>query len=413
MTIPSVVANGLCSGCGACAYAAPGALEMVDVPAAGLRPQVKPGVDAGDARLREAVAVCPGVGLSHDYDASQPGLVRALEDAWGPVLGVYEGYAADDAIRFAGSSGGAASALALYCLERAGMAGVLHTAAREDAPHRNETVLSTTRDELLARTGSRYAPASPCDGLQRIEDAAAPCVFIGKPCDVAAVGKARRLRPALDAKVGLTIAFFCAGTPSTAGTLAMLARMGVPEPAALVSLRYRGNGWPGEATAVFRDGDGTVTRTLTYAESWGEVLAQHQQWRCKVCADHTGEFADIAVGDPWYREIPADEPGRSLILARTARGKAVLEEAIAAGFLVAAPADPGILPRSQPNLLRTRGAVWGRIVASRVLGAAAPRYRRMPMFRHWLQVLTLRQKAQSLGGTMQRIMRRGRLEARG
>ena len=46
-----------------------------------------------------------------------------------------------------------------------------------------------------------------------IQNAPAPCVFIGKPCDVAAVENVRRLRPALDEKVGLTIAIFCAGTP--------------------------------------------------------------------------------------------------------------------------------------------------------------------------------------------------------
>ena len=36
-----------------------------------------------------------------------------------------------------------------------------------------------------------------------------------------------------------------------------------------------------------------------------------------MCADHTGEFADIAVGDPWYRPHLDDEPGRSLVLARS------------------------------------------------------------------------------------------------
>ena len=33
------------------------------------------------------------------------------------------------------------------------------------------------------------------------------------------------------------------------------------------------------------------------------------------------------------------------------------------------------LPASQPNLLRVRGAVWGRVLTSRLLGAAAPRFR--------------------------------------
>jgi coenzyme F420 hydrogenase subunit beta len=87
--------------------------------------------------------------------------------------------------------------LALFAVERGGMYGVLHTAARDDVPYLNRTVMSRSRIDMLARTGSRYAPASPCDGLQAIEDAPAGCVFIGKPCDVAGANMAAALRPAL------------------------------------------------------------------------------------------------------------------------------------------------------------------------------------------------------------------------
>ena len=100
-------------------------------------------------------------------------------------------------------------------------------------------------------------------------------------------------------RLEIVIAFFCAGTPTTAGTVEMLRRMGVEDPASLVSLRYRGDGWPGRAVAVSRGPDGAAARSeLSYEQSWGEVLADHKQRRCKLCPDHTGEFADIAVGDP-------------------------------------------------------------------------------------------------------------------
>ncbi|MCH8212422.1 MAG: Coenzyme F420 hydrogenase/dehydrogenase, beta subunit C-terminal domain, partial [Planctomycetes bacterium] len=191
---------------------------MIDSLGHGRRPRFK-GPRRTRADDQEALRVCPGLGLEHTFDRSHPDLIRELVAGWGPVLEVWEGHATDDAIRFAGSSGGAASALALACIEQGGMHGVLHIKARTDAPYLNHTILSTTRKEILSATGSRYAPASPCDGLQLIEDAPAPCVFIGKPCDVAAVHKAKQVRPALAEKVGVTIAFFCAGTPTTNATL--------------------------------------------------------------------------------------------------------------------------------------------------------------------------------------------------
>jgi coenzyme F420 hydrogenase subunit beta len=395
----------MCCGCGACAYIDPQGIEMADVLEHGRRPLVREGSLQG-AQAREALEVCPGVALEHRFDEKAPGLIRELIPAWGPVLEVWEGYSADDEVRFAASSGGAATALALYCIERGGMYGALHINARADIPYLNETILSRSRDEMMRATGSRYAPASPCDGLQRIEDAPAACVFIGKPCDVAATSKARRIRPGLDAKLGLTIAIFCAGTPSTRGTVEMLKKMGVSDMSEVKSVRYRGNGWPGNAVARFDTPAGEQKGEMTYADSWGNVLQKYRQWRCYVCIDHSGEFADIAVGDPWYRTVEPGEAGRSLILVRTERGRQILKEAMAAGYITAQKADPAIVYGSQKGFPTVRGSVWGRILVSRLMGAAAPKYRNMPMFRFWLGKLSLKEKAQSIYGTIKRVMRK-------
>lgn len=392
----------LCSGCGACAFVQPDVVHMVDDLDAGRRPVVAQGATGSRLPTLPGLAICPGVELGHD--APPKGGPGDLDPAWGPVLEVWEGHATDPEIRYAGSSGGIASALALHALEHEGMHGLLHIRAREDVPYLNETVLSRSRDDILSATGSRYAPASPCDRLDLIEQAPSPCVFIGKPCDVAATHKARRLRPKLDAKLGLTVAIFCAGTPTTRGTLEMLSDMGIEDPRDIVALRYRGNGWPGDAVASVRTPSGDVEeRNLTYQQSWGDILQRHRQWRCYVCADHTGEFADIAVGDPWYRDIQPGELGESLILVRTERGRSALNRAIAGGAVKAERADSSTLPSSQPGLLRVRGAVGGRIWVLRLLGIPAPRYRNMPMLTTWVRTLNLRGKLRSTIGTMKRI----------
>ncbi len=400
-SIRDVAEKHLCTGCGVCAYLAPAAIEMVDDLERGRRPLVH---DEHRGASRELLEACPGHHLGHDEPAPSGAIEELLAD-WGPVLEVWEGYASDPELRYAGSSGGAASALALFGVERGGMHGVLHIAARADVPWLNRTVLSRSRAELLAATGSRYAPASPCDALKLVEDAPAPCVFIGKPCDVAAASKAARVRPELAAKLGPTIAFFCAGTPSTRGTLELFRRLGIDDPAKVRSVRYRGKGWPGRWTVEFENGEKRV-ESLSYEESWGE-LQKFRQWRCYVCADHTGEFADIAVADPWYRAIPPGEPGRSLVLARTERGRHFIAQALAAGYLELERMAPEIVALSQPNLLRGRCAVFGRILATRLLGAAAPRYYRMRTFRTWWRRLTMRQKLGSVLGTVKRTWKKG------
>lgn len=409
-TIAHVTSRHLCCGCGACASLHPDVIEMVDTLEDCRRPRQRDPLPVGvtlNGQLVDALRVCPGVHLAHDEATIDSQSIDSLRDGWGPVLQLWEGHAGDPEIRFAGSSGGAATALALYCLEREGMHGVLHTAARDDVPYLNHTVMSRTRDELLSRTGSRYAPSSPCDSLGEIEQAAGPCVFIGKPCDVAAALKMRRLRPQLDANLGVTIAFFCAGTPSTKGTLDLLKKAGVDDPATVRSIRYRGKGWPGRWTVEFAGASGEVeSRSMSYEQSWG-FLQKYRQWRCYICPDHTGEFADIAVGDPWYRKVEPGEAGSSLILARTKLGRAIIEGAISAGYLIAHSVQPEILTRSQPNLLKSRGSLWGRLLALRVAGAGVPRFAGMPMFRFWWSELSWREKVQSLVGTLRRVRIRG------
>ena len=204
--------------------------------------------------------------------------------------------------------------------------------------------------------------------LKEVEEGSGTCVFIGKPCDVAAVHKAKQIRPELARKIKCTIAFFCAGAPSTRGTLKLMEKVGVKDPSTVESLKYRGQGWPGMWQVTHNDGT-QQTKELTYAESWG-YLQRYRQWRCYICPDHTGEFADIAVGDPWYRDIEPGESGSSLIVARTENGRSIVNAAMKADYIKMLKSDPTLLPRSQPNLLHTRGGLWMRLLVLRLLGAA-------------------------------------------
>jgi coenzyme F420 hydrogenase subunit beta len=403
-SIADVVSAQLCLGCGACAYIEHKRFRMGDTLEYGRRPFIR---ERADPETGEAFAVCPGISLQHTTNALHRGnILPSLFDGWGPVVAVWEGYAVDDELRFSGSSGGVASALALYCIERAGMAGVLHTAAQSAAPYLNETVMSTCRADLLARTGSRYAPASPAEGLACIEDSPSKCVFIGKPCDAAAVQSARKIRPVLDDKLGLVLAFFCAGVPSTKGNLDLLKANGVEDLSKIKELRYRGKGWPGMWTARFENqAGGQETRQMTYADSWN-YLQKYRQWRCYICPDHTGEFADIAVGDPWYRKVQPGERGKSLIVARTRHGVEVLQAAVLAGYVVLESEDPNLLPRSQSNLLATRGALWARLWVLRLLGAAVPSYTGFGLFKFWISALGFKEKLRSVTGTVKRVFQK-------
>lgn len=397
--ISQAVACNLCTGCGACAGLAPNFIRMVEDPVQGRRPVVEASA-AGQAAAHDVAPACAGLGA----DQRVLPRVDALDRAWGPVRAAWIGYAADPAIRHKGSSGGAVTALALYAVQSGAVGAVAHTVAHPTDPRRTVPALSRSREEMLRGAGSRYAQASPAEALGSLPSE--PALFVGKPCDVASVAKAKGVAPSLAARLPLTIAIFCAGAPNLQAADQLVARLGKPAHAKLTGLRFRGEGWPGLMQARWVEGGvETASDGIPYAEGWGRILQAHRRWRCRVCTDHTGAFADISVGDPWHKAPEgADDAGKSLIIARSAEGEALIRAAIAAGVLVATPASRTAIAHSQPNLLASLGAVWGRRLAMRVMGMAVPQDRGMPLFQFWL-ALSLREKAQSLGGTMKRIWR--------
>ncbi|MBL9136432.1 MAG: Coenzyme F420 hydrogenase/dehydrogenase, beta subunit C-terminal domain, partial [Verrucomicrobiales bacterium] len=295
------------------------------------------------------------------------------------------------------------TALAAYCVERAGMHGVLHIGQDPDDPLRNRTRLSRTREHLLAAAGSRYSPASVCNGLHLVESAPAPCAIIGKPAEIAAVRNARRLKPGLDQKIGVTLSFFCAESPSTGGTIALLNKLGV-DPNEVRNLRYRGFGWPGHFAPTLA-GSSEPCQRLTYRESWA-FLQAHRPWSVQLWPDSSGETADISCGDPWYEEPDGKNPGFSLVVARTQRGKEIVEGAIAAGYLELRPAEPWKLVKSQSGLLVKKGSIWGRRIGMRLLGLPVTRLDGADLYHCW-RPLQLGEKIRAIFGTLRRVVQRG------
>jgi coenzyme F420 hydrogenase subunit beta len=295
------------------------------------------------------------------------------------------------------------SAFASFCLEREQMAFALHVAMDPKTPWINRTVQSRSREELIARCGSRYAPSSPCEGLREIEASDRRAVFIGKPCDAAAVAKARRLRADLDRNLGLVLAFFCAGTPSTAGTKALLARQGINLDE-VASVRYRGDGWPGLFKAT--DADGREIRgSLTYRDSWS-YLQKYRPFRCQLCPDGTAQFADISCGDAWHVDQNCDNPGLSLAIVRTEQGKRVLHGAMEAGYVVLERATTDDVISAQSGLLDRRCQLFGRLLAFRLLGLPAPEYGGFDLYEAWRH-LPVRTRVRTVLGTWKRILARG------
>jgi coenzyme F420 hydrogenase subunit beta len=399
--LKDVVDWGLCIGCGACAYACKKKhISLVNVESQGIRPRFE---SDECAVCTECLAYCPGYTVDSYLAAGPLPKQTEADHEFGPALEIWEGYASDPEIRFRGSSGGLLSALSLYCIEKEGMAFVLHAGADPEVPWSNKTYQSRNRTEILSRTGSRYAPASPCDGLVAIEQSDKPCVFIGKPCDTAGVALASRQRPALRKNVGLVLSFFCAGTPSSRGTLDLIRSLDF-EPENVGSVQYRGEGWPGRFRVSEKQGG--REGSYSYDESWGR-LTSYRPVRCHICPDGLGRVGDISCGDAWDEFSDAsNDAGRSLVLVRTERGRQILRRAREACYVVLKPRNASGVMAAQTNLLARRREIFGRLLARRFLLMPVPKLIGFSLFRSWRKI-PFSSQCRSIVGSMVRLMQRG------
>jgi coenzyme F420 hydrogenase subunit beta len=368
--LDAIAKNGFCSGCGACAGLLGSSKVQMQLSRQGyLRPVSVGPIDSTDEELVHAV--CPGIRIEHDM------LSTGHHSIWGPIERVRTGQAKDMQIRHEGSSGGVISALAVYLLESRQVDFVAQIAVAAKDPLVNEVQMSRTRADVLRAAGSRYAPAAPLARLEEYLSTGQRFALIGKPCDIAAVRNLARVDSRIGRQVPFLLSFMCAGVPSIKGTHVLLDALGV-ERSRLQSFRYRGDGWPGMARAVSLDGR---VAEMDYTKSWGTILNRHLQFRCKICPDGTGEFADVVCADAWYGKdgYPdfEERDGRSLVISRTSVGESLVQEAVREGAIEVSDLAVTEIDRMQPYQLNRKQVVLARLLATRLRRGWAPRYRRL------------------------------------
>ena len=210
--------------------------------------------------------------------------------------------------------------------------------------------------------------------------------------------------PEVNDRIPYILSFFCAGIPSRHGTMRILDKLGVSEDE-LSAFKYRGDGWPGFATATTRDGR---TSRMSYHDSWGGILSFHQQPRCKICADGVGSLADFVCADAWHCDedgypLFEEEHGRSAVIARTEKGSRLLSAAIEAGHIETEPLTSEELVDMQPFQSRRKGISLMRMLALRLFARRVPRYRALNLL--WVaRRLPFTEAARNFAGTVRRII---------
>lgn len=396
-TVRALFRKKLCLGCGLCEALALGNARMREGEDGFLRPVFQRDLQKTERRtLRK---VCPALHVEcHGGNKGRAAI-------WGTVCSAALAWSAEKEVRHKASSGGVASALALFLLETGRVDGILHVGVEKGSYLENRLMVSRTREEVLARAASRYAPADIFSRLPQIleERPGEKYAFVGKPCDMAGMRNFLALHPCHAPRIYCLISIFCAGMPSLRATRRAVASFGrKEEPCAL---RYRGEGWPGAFCATYADGS---EGRMSYDDSWGKILGRDLGLRCKICPDGVGLLSDIALGDAWntkdgYPDFTEDE-GRNFCLIRTPRGDDLMRSAAEAGYLVSEPLAREQIASMQPYQYDRRRVAGLRILAVRLLLPGALRMKGLGLLKA-AATTPLPRAAREFLGTIRRFVR--------
>jgi len=374
-TILDVRMAGLCHGCGTCAGVCP--FQAIRMVRSESNAEYLPEIDAKKCTLCQlCVKCCPG----HSVDFRKLNLEcfgkQPSDNLLGNYLNCYVGHSNDYEIRYDSSSGGIASQLLIFALERKIVDGALVIGMKDDKPLEPKPFIARSKDEIISASRSKYCPVSANEALQHIQKENGKFAVVGLPCHIHGIRKAESVDSKLKGKIVLHICLLCSHMANFLGTEFILKKVNVPKEQ-VKQLAYRGQGWPGAMTIKLGQRSSV---TIPLVGSWNSYWPIFSSFfftptRCTLCPDQAGELADISLGDAWLPEMKGDKIGESVIVTRTQIAETILSEMASAGIISVKAIKPEKVKQSQAlNLKFKKRDLSTRLAMFKLLDRQVPRY---------------------------------------
>lgn len=345
-SIEPILANQLCSGCGACSFICP--IEDCITYKYGERynfPTINTDTCVNCAKCLRA---CPS---DFQLEGATPNYTEDFSNKNYECQMVYSNHGPT---RFGGASGGFITELLRHHIESGNVDGAIVTKTEGDNPLVAESYIARDFASLFSARGSKYAPVSSCTALKEALEKPGRYIFVGAPCMVEGLVRLQKQLPVLKERIVLTVTFVCAGQPSREATKSYIVNDGKVSLKEARRISYRGAGWPGRFQVHGENGKLLMDRPLL-GGSLRHVVGVNHPLKCELCLDHWGYFADIVVSDPWTKDVKGGiaqlgglggdiarlervksdtfGDGMSAIMIRKERGTQFVESALKSGCL--------------------------------------------------------------------------------
>jgi coenzyme F420 hydrogenase subunit beta len=222
------------------------------------------------------------------------------------------------------TSGGIISTISYYLLSTRQVDGV--TATRfvytENGP-KVEDFIARTKHDVLESQGSKYVPSMTNLLIELCEKEGGKYLFIGTPCQIAALRLMSEKNKTLRKIFPYTLANFCGGYRDYRHLKFLFYKYNI-EPGKVVNFRFRGGGQPG--TMLIETSDRNIV--LAKYPEYNNFTPIPKLFRCTFCEDATGELADFSCGDAWIERFLSDRRNWSIVFCRSSKATLLMNELI-------------------------------------------------------------------------------------
>lgn len=361
-----------CTGCGLCQSVFGNQKVQLSVDTDGFyHPKFGQTFSIVDKILLEGF--CPAVSIvKYQYEKKNRFVL------WGNIINCFVAYSTNEIIRKEASSGGAITTILNYLLNNKLIDAAIQIGPDANNPVINKVYSNICLEDLLKCSNSRYSPSAPLINITNTIKPGKKYAIVGKPCDIYAIRRYNNINNKYVCNNIYYISFFCAGIPSYRGTEEVLSKLGV-EYKSVSNIYYRKDGWPGGFKVITK---GNEVFTMAYNDSWGKILNKYLPFRCKICPDGIGEFADIVCADAWQdydgKGYPTFEnrEGLSLLISRTDKGSEIVNKVMNDGYInnYKTINDYDNIDKMQPYQALRRKWLYARILALKLLFYRIPKY---------------------------------------
>jgi coenzyme F420 hydrogenase subunit beta len=317
--VSSVIKDKLCIGCGLCYSICPANAILWDKS----RSHVPDVIEDKCVHCKICLKICPSVNFEKDYLSIYRDFKSYLV---GPVERVFLSYSTDDEIRRDASSGGFVTEFLTALLDKCVINGALVVTSNPADPFRPRVIIAKNKADIKNAKGSKYTIASTGLLLGEMLKTDGKFAVVGTPCQILAFRRAEKIFKGFKEKIVVYVGLFCGHVMCQEGYEMIAEKETGKTPASVKNIKYRGDGWPGYLSILFKDG---TTLKLPHDE-WVKLYFSSLLFtpkRCLICNDSTCELADISVGDPWLPWIKSTEQlGMSLVVIRTKRGMELVDK---------------------------------------------------------------------------------------